>query len=110
MTGATDSQQQIVTSCTQQPSLGTPGEEGSEAAAADQEYLDDRVEVLLGRAVPVPFPKGDPAHTTASLMPERSQPWLLPQIPPGYEALRPSDRAGRQKPKKGHLPGPGTAR
>lgn len=68
------------------------------------------MEVLLGHGVPVPFSEEDPAHNTASLIAAWSQPQLLPWIPSGYETLRLSDKAGRQKLKKGHFPGPCTAK
>lgn len=41
--------------------------EGQELAAEDQNYPDNRVEVLLGHVVP--FSVADPAHFTSSLMP-----------------------------------------
>lgn len=63
-----------------------------------------RWKCYLGHGVPVPFSEEDPAHTTASLIPARSQPQLLPWIPSGYETLRLGDKAGRQKLKKGHFP------
>lgn len=60
------------------------GEEGSrgrvqELTAEDQNDSDNGMKVLLGHAVPVPFPFPEEGltHSTASLIPKRSQPQLL---------------------------------
>lgn len=41
--------------------------EGQELTAEDQDYPDNRVEVLLGHVVP--FSGADPAHSSCSLTP-----------------------------------------